>query len=500
MLILDREMRIRRVTPITHSVLNVSEADQGRCLGELQMRIGFAEIEPLIRCVLEQEKPEEGELQDQDGRWHILRVRPYRTATGQVNGIVLMFTDVHDLRTARNDADVSRLFADTVLGTSRTPFVVLREDLCIKLVNDAFHQLYGTEPKDTENQHFLEISGKRFDLTGLRAALGRILVEEQHEHKLEFKEEQDGKLKHIHITVRLVQPDTEKMLLLALEDITARKEAELALLEEQQRLKDNLRAGYAELEEARKLLRGEASGREQAETKLEESRAELFRSREELRHLSASLLNAHDAERRRVSRELHDDLSQKVAKLQFDIEILEQKVPFSDLEGAKAQLRAVGDQAACLSNELRRVAHQLHPATLDNLGLTVALRAYVHEFSQSTGIPVELISKDVPKQLPLHIASCVYRIVQETLRNVAKHAGEALVEVRLSATPEALKLMILDNGNGFDMESARAKGGLGLIGMEERVRLLGGTIAFQTRPGDGVRIDIQIPLEQGQGS
>lgn len=154
----------------------------------------------------------------------------------------------------------------------------------------------------------------------------------------------------------------------------------------------------------------------------------------------------------------------------------------------------MGQQAAGLSNDLRRVAHQLHPANLDYLGLSVALRSYAEEFSRSTAIQVKFTSLFMPRNVPLALASGLYRIVQEALRNVGKHASNAQVEIVLARVPEGLALYIRDNGEGFDMELARAKGGLGLISMEERVRLLEGTLSVETQPGKGVLLSIQCPI------
>ena len=204
-------------------------------------------------------------------------------------------------------------------------------------------------------------------------------------------------------------------------------------------------------------------------------------------------------ERRRISRELHDDLSQKVAKLQFDIETIEQKIPFADIQDERHRLQNLREQTGTLANDLRRVAHGLHPSSLDHLGLTVVLRSYTKEFSRSTGIRVQFTSRKVPRTIPPEVASCFYRIVQEALRNVGKHASEAEVNVRLWGKLNKLDLSIHDNGEGFDMESVRTKGGLGLISMQERVRLVQGTFSLKTQPGRGVQISIEAPLTFGGG-
>lgn len=376
-----------------------------------------------------------------------------------------------------------------------TPLVLVCEDLRVRIANRAFYKNYRLQPLEAENQLFLEVGGKQWELPGLRLALEQIGSDRVASAGLEFEGEFTGQgSRTVCIELSPVESAGEKLILLAIEDITQRKQRERILLVEQQQLRSNLEAAAVELEKTSHMLQNEILGREQVETALHTSEHALLQSREELRHLSASLMNAQDAERRRVSRELHDDLSQKVAKLQFDIEILEQKVPFEDVEGAKQRLRDVGNQAAGLSNDLRRVAHQLHPATLDHLGLSVALRSYTEEFSRSTAIRVEFTSLFMPRDVPLELASGLYRIVQEALRNVGKHASHAEVEIVLARVPTGVALFVRDNGEGFDMESARAKGGLGLISIQERVRLLDGSFTIETGFGKGVLISILCPL------
>jgi signal transduction histidine kinase len=244
------------------------------------------------------------------------------------------------------------------------------------------------------------------------------------------------------------------------------------LIDEQERLKRSLEFG---------------------KTALHESEAALLQGRNELRALTAKLMQTQAEERRRVSRELHDDLSQKTAKLQFDIETLEQNLP-PDPEGVKKRLLNIRDGVETLSNDIRRIAYELHPSSLDHLGVTVALRSYIREFTEREGIPVRFTSRKVPAKIPAEIASTLYRIVQEALRNVAKHAGKTSVSVALTGDPNQLSLTIQDHGIGFDVNSLQDKGGLGLISMQERARLVHGDFSLETLPGRGATITVHVPL------
>jgi signal transduction histidine kinase len=215
--------------------------------------------------------------------------------------------------------------------------------------------------------------------------------------------------------------------------------------------------------------------------------------RNELRALAAKLIQAQAEERQRVSRELHDDLSQKIAKLQFDVETLEQHLPPDPKEGRKRLLN-IRDGIEMLSNDVRRIAHELHPSSLDHLGITVALRSYIREFTEREGIPVRFTSRKVPAKISAEIASTLYRIVQEALHNVAKHAGKTSVSIGLTGKSNQLSLSIQDHGIGFDVHSLQNKGGLGLISMKERARLIHGEFSLETLPGHGATITVHVPL------
>jgi signal transduction histidine kinase len=243
----------------------------------------------------------------------------------------------------------------------------------------------------------------------------------------------------------------------------------------------------------RQSLQSEVWGREQAEAALLDSEAALLRSHEELRALTASLLHSQDDERRRVSRQLHDELSQEMAKLQFDVETLEQSLP-ADLKDERRQLLAIRDGVGSLANNVRRIAHQLHPSALDHLGLSAALRAFVREFAGRERLPVRLTARKVPAHIAPEVASSLYRVVQEALRNVAKHAGKTCVTIVLAGLRNQLFLSIRDRGVGFDQDSIAGGGGLGLIAMHERIHLVDGDFSLNTRPGRGVVITIRIPL------
>ena len=244
-------------------------------------------------------------------------------------------------------------------------------------------------------------------------------------------------------------------------------------------------------------LMRDITDRRRAEEAIKAAHAALEHNREELRALAARLLRAQEEERRRVSRELHDDVSQKLAMLMLDIETLERNLPLPHLQILE-QLRSFRERAAELSDDARNLAYRLHPSILEDLGLAVAMRSYTSDFAAREGIQVRL-RQNLPGTLSQEVASCLYRVTQESLRNAAKHAGTPRVSVTLTGSTHCIRLSVRDWGTGFDPETLKSgRSGLGIIGMEERVRLVNGTFSLRSRPGYGTQVVVRLPIREGK--
>jgi PAS domain S-box-containing protein len=236
--------------------------------------------------------------------------------------------------------------------------------------------------------------------------------------------------------------------------------------------------------------------RKRAEDALRQSEAEARASQEQLRALTTGLVNAQEDERRRVSRELHDDVCQRLALLAVEVGSLQ--ADFSEAPATVRELlRSLEKSLGAVAGDVRRTAYQLHPSVLEHLGLVAALESFCTAFSRQETLQVRFRHRRMPRAVPEGIALCLYRVAQECLHNVAKHSRAARVSITLQGTDSRLLLTIADNGQGFDLESARSKGSIGIISMEERVRATNGTLTIQSRPGEGTRIEIQVPLERG---
>ena len=231
--------------------------------------------------------------------------------------------------------------------------------------------------------------------------------------------------------------------------------------------------------------------RQRAEAELHENAVALGRNQEALRALTAQLIHAQEEERKRIARELHDDLNQKLAVLGMELGKLEQPLRFPDQ--LPERLRSLQDSLGNLSDDVRNMAYRLHPATLEYLGLEAALRSECAQFSEREGLEVEFTSRNLPDSFSEDVSLCLYRVAQESLWNIAKHAAAGKVRVTLAGEENGSRFCVEDTGGGFDPEQAKDNGGLGLVSMEERVRLVKGSLTVQSKPGHGTRVEVWVP-------
>lgn len=235
--------------------------------------------------------------------------------------------------------------------------------------------------------------------------------------------------------------------------------------------------------------------RKRTEDRLRDNERALMRSRQELRELTGQLLTAQDDERKRIARDLHDDYNQRLAAVTVDLQVLCKSVPAS----MQDRITAVQKQVEALSDDIHDLAYHLHPSLLDDVGLEVALRDLVQTFGQRENIEVAVSFNRIPGQLPKAIATCLYRVVQESLRNVAKHSRASEAAVALSGSRLGLGLSVRDTGRGFapDRTTSPTHQGLGLRSMQERLRLVNGVLNVQSRPGHGTKVCAWIPFSEG---
>jgi signal transduction histidine kinase len=211
-------------------------------------------------------------------------------------------------------------------------------------------------------------------------------------------------------------------------------------------------------------------------------------SKEELEVLAGRLISAQEDERARIARELHDDLTQRIAAIAIELGRIQRTSP------AETDLERVREQVIQVSQDIHGLSRRLHPSTLDDVGLVAAIEAECRSFFERGGAPVEFSADGNLSDISRDTQLALYRIIQEALRNVHLHADASDVAVRLSRTPDAVEAEVRDNGRGFDANDRRWRRGVGLASMEERASLLGGQCTIVSKLNDGTQIRVSLPI------
>jgi signal transduction histidine kinase len=222
------------------------------------------------------------------------------------------------------------------------------------------------------------------------------------------------------------------------------------------------------------------------------SRKQLRLSRDRQMELSGKLITAEENERSRLASELHDDFSQRLAVLALGLENVAETMPSLPQE-TDQRLRGLSDSAAELGADLHTLSHRLHSATLERLGLTTGISALCREFAAQQTVQIDFSSDTILGSVHPNVALCLFRIVQEGLRNSKKHSGTTKAQVALREQGDKLYVSVRDEGCGFDMNELDKKSGLGVRSMEERVHFMGGKFAIHSQPGKGTTVEAWVP-------
>jgi two-component system, chemotaxis family, CheB/CheR fusion protein len=465
---LDADLRIQSFTPATSKLMSLVASDVGRPIRDFSTRFTDESLLEDARQVMELLTPIEKDVKTEgDARFYSRRILPYRTLDGRIAGVVVNLVDITDRKRAEALlAAVNKELAHRInrseeeLGTtqeslieSETRFRLLAENVpgffCYcdtreryQFVNNAYAELYQTSPDRIVGRPMREVIGERaygVARPHIDAVLGG--REQVYERPLSVGEEESRWLR-----VRQV-PDRDPQ--------------------------GRTRGFYTLMTEVTNLKRAE----------------------KELRSLSARLLTAEEDERRRIARELHDDFSQRLAMLSVEVEAVKAKITGKE---AADELDEILERLGSLSDDVHRLAYQLHPSILDHLGLAAALQRALEEFSTRYRIETLFRERGPTREVSTEASICLYRIAQECLTNAARHSGTTRISVRLLAGSSTARLSIRDYGEGFDVHAKRREvKTLGLIGMEERARLLGGTLSIRSS-SRGTVVEATCPLAAPQ--
>ena len=214
-----------------------------------------------------------------------------------------------------------------------------------------------------------------------------------------------------------------------------------------------------------------------------------------LREFARRLINAQEEERQRISREMHDDLGHRIALMSFSVRQILQQYPKNAALSIR-DLNKVLDGINDFSAALRNLSHNLYPPSLRYLGLRAALKSVGKEFEETYGIHTDVVVPAEAPRLPAEMELCVFRILQESLQNIAKHSGARKVKIVLESKAGEIRLTISDSGCGFNPSEVRKTAGLGLLSMEERAMSIGACLTVNTSPGAGTEIRLSVPLHE----
>ncbi len=212
---------------------------------------------------------------------------------------------------------------------------------------------------------------------------------------------------------------------------------------------------------------------------------------EALSSVSHKVIEAEERQRQRIARDLHEEIGQRLVLLTIEIERLNPDSPASDLA---SQITSVRQQSLDILTDVKALAHELHSPRLEYLGIAAVMKSFCEDFRQQKGVEINFVSDGLPTPVSPDISLCLFRVLQEALHNAVQHSGVRQFSVQLCGTTQEIRLVVSDAGSGFNLEAARKAHGLGLNHMQERLKLVKGSLSIESRPENGTTIHASVPL------
>jgi PAS domain S-box-containing protein len=400
-------------------------------------------------------------------------------------------SDIAERKRTEDDLKASEVRYRRLFETAKGGILILDADTGrITDANPFLQDLLGYSHAELLGKMLWEIGPFR-DIAASRDAFRKLQREKYIRYDNLPLETKGHRHRHVEFVSNVYRVNGTKVIQCNIRDITARYQAEQASANTGKLLEQRVEARTAELLMANRLMKNMLDeGKRAGEM--------IAKSRERLRNLSGRLQSLLEEERTRISREIHDVLGQTLTAMKMDLSLIRRSLAADGHAGHSAKIQKLERNVNNIIRTVRRIATDMRPGILDELGVAAALEWLVKDFQKRTGISGNVVLQGVDRMSDTVLSTAIFRIVQEALTNVMRHAAASQVNVSLEKLNNALILEVRDNGIGimegriFDSKS------LGLIGMRERVLLLGGEVAISGKPGEGTLVRVTIPTGSGE--
>jgi two-component system CheB/CheR fusion protein len=474
MLFLDRELRIRRFTPRVTDIFNIIGTDIGRPLKHLTQRIGYDGLPDDAARVLRDLTPFEQEVQSEDRRWFLIRLRPYRTIDDRIGGVVVTFVDITARKSSEQEVRRSeeryRLLIENV---HEYAIFMMDAQGIVNTWNAGAQRILGYRENEIRGRHLRVLFTEEEQASGVPEAELRTAAESGSASDDRWHARKDGsRFWCTGLTAAVKDPRGELIGFAKLmRDNTERKEAEEALLASEGKLK---------------------SLNEGLEQRVEERTSQV-------RALAKALTLAEQRERHRIAGILHENLQQLLYGVQLKVEVLEQALLESEQPLVREQMHEVRARIGEAISMTRRLTVDLSPPVLQNEGMAESLQWLVTHMKDMHGFDVDL-KVDGELRISRHeLRVLLFQLVRELLFNVVKHAGVTHARVHLGEDRGHVVIHVSDDGQGFDATRTRqapsGDGGFGLANARERLKLFGGSLEIDSAPGAGTRVTAIAPRD-----